>query len=241
MSADGSDVDVRYARGEIAREEWDRLRLENGSLSSGGTNRTPARSPNGRGRKPVPLALIAVGGLVLALVLVLWAVAGGFVGSSINPSYGGVSRLSLSELGALNATATAGLAYSSNDTLWFPSGPIHMVIYASPADHDLTFVVQGLVNPTIHATSGSRITVSVVNMDPDMYHNWALSRNGPTYGSMPMMASGMMMSMAMLDPMSGSGYWSQTASFTTGPGSYWYLCDYLGHASSGMYGAFIVS
>ena len=69
-----------------------------------------------------------------------------------------------------------------------------------------------------------------------MYHNWAVTQSGPPFGSMSMMGSGMMMSMAILDPASGSGYWSQTASFTANSGTYWYLCEYPGHAAGGMYG-----
>ncbi len=59
-------------------------------------------------------------------------------------------------------------------------------------------------------------------------------------GCMPMMRSGAMMSMTMLSRMSSAGYPSTSVSLTAQSGSYWYLCEYAGHAADGMYGSFVV-
>lgn len=242
MNAALSGPDELYARGELSREDWLRLR---GSGPDALARPPPAhaRANTGRGgSNRVPLGLIAVAGVALAVILVLWAVVGGLtIPSSPSVSYGAVDRLSPSGLSALNTSATTGLAHLSNNSVWFPAGPVHLVVYASPSDHDMTFVIQGLVNPSLHLSSGSRLTVTVVNLDPDMYHNWALSRGGPPFGSMPMMAHGMMMAMAMLGPAHGNEFWGQAASFTVTSGSYWYFCTYPGHAAEGMYGSFDVS
>ena len=180
-------------------------------------------------------------GVVLAVILVIWAVAAGLGGSQFTPSYGNVSQVSASGLGALNASATPGVADASNDTLWFSSSTVHLVVYAYPPTHDLSFMIQGLVSPTIHAKAGAHIEVTLVNLDPDMYHNWAIARYGPPYGSMSMMGPGMMMSTAMLDPATGSGFWCQSSAFTANSGTYWYLCQYPGHAAGGMYGSLVFS
>ena len=185
--------------------------------------------------------------LILAVVLVAAGAAAGFLWSLAGPSpgtwspaYGSARTLSASELASLNASATAGTAYAGNDSVWFSGGSVDLVVVLSPPEHDMTFIVQGLVNPTIHVRADARVTVTEVNLDPDMLHNWALTRTGPPYSSMPMMGPGAMMSMAMLSPPSGSSYWAETMSFTAVSGSYWYLCEYAGHAADGMYGSFVV-
>lgn len=234
-----SDVDARYAQGEISRDEWMRLRQS-------------AVAAPGLAPPPPPLARRCHTLLIAAVILVVVLVAVGslvvypLATSGTNPTYGALRRLTPAGLSALNASATAGLAFPSNHTLWFRTGPVALVVYASPPAHDLAFVVQGTVNPTIHVTPGTRVTVTVVNLDSDMYHNWALSTQGPPYSSMPMMGSGGMMGSgtmtgtSMLGPTSGGGYWSQTMSFAASAGSYWYLCEYPDHANEGMYGSFVV-
>ena len=189
------------------------------------------------------IAAIVVAGVLVAAALVLSL--GGPRGFGGGPFYSTPQELQPSDFAALNATATPGSAFASNNTLWFPGGALTMVVYASPPDHDLTFVIQGLVNPTIHVAAGSRISLTVVNLDLDMYHNWAVSTQGPPYNSMPMMGGGMMsggtwMTTSMLGPGSPGGYWSQDASFSPSTGSYWYLCTYVDHAADGMYGSFVV-
>ncbi len=240
MNASPADPDRLYAGGAISREEWIRRRRAGPTvrLPNVGGEETGSRGYGRAGR--VPRAWIALAGVALAAILVVWAVAAGLGSGPANTSYGAVDQLSPSQLESLNSTATHAAVDATNHTLWFPSGPVHLVVYASPPSHDMAFVVQGLVNPTIHVASGSRVSVTVVNMDPDMSHDWALGRNGPPFGYGSMMGSGMMMSTAMLDPASSSGYWCQASTFTAEPGQYWYLCTYPGHASSGMYGSFDV-
>ncbi len=227
------EADERYARGEIDRGEWVWLR---GSGATAPGKPAPSRLPAPRNRILFMVAVI--------LVVVLVGIAALFVylraPSGTNPTYGTPRELTSADLGALNASATAGLAFASNNTLWFRPGTGDFVVYASPPAHDLTFVVQGMVNPTIHVAAGTRVAVTVVNLDSDMYHNWALTSQGPPYSSMPMMSSATMMTMTMLGHASGGGYWSQAASFTPSTGSYWYLCQYAGHANEGMYGSFVV-
>ncbi len=151
----------------------------------------------------------------------------------------------MSDLAALNASATQGQGFTGNHTLWFGSGPMTIVAYGSPTDHDMAFVIQGMVNPTIHVRSGTRMTLTMVNMDSGEYHTWSLTIQGPPYSSSGMMGSGGMMSGTMmgtssLGPMSSMGMWSQQTSFTAQAGTYWYVCAVSNHAAGGMYGQFVV-
>ncbi len=243
------DPDTRYARGEITRDEWARLKNapQGGTPAPQASNPTPPR-PAGRSG----IALFAIVVVVIAIVVVViaiavvaafwWTARPGL--SGWNPTYAQAKQLQVSDLAALNASATQGRAFLGNNTLWFGSGAMSLVAYGSPADHDMAFVIQGMVNPTIHVAPGARVTLTMVNMDSGEYHTWSMTTEAPPYSSSGMMGGGMMsgtmMGTGSLAPMSGMGMWSQQMSFTSQPGSYWYLCAVSNHAASGMYGAFVV-
>lgn len=234
MSDAQRERDTRYARGEISREEWMKGRDGEPRVAA-----PPVRRPSASPRSWLWILTAIVLGLVVAVAFLLSA---SFPPAPpIQTSLSTPRQLSASELAVLNASATQGLAFEANNSLWFPRGPVTLVVYASPPVRHMDFVIQGMVNPTIHVAAGSRITVTVVNMDGDMYHNWALSARGPPFSSMPMMGSGTMMTMSMLGPASSGGYWGQDMSFTAGTGSSWYLCTVAGHASEGMFGSFVAS
>jgi rusticyanin len=181
-----------------------------------------------------------VGILAVVVVVAFLAASGVLLPRGVTGvSFGSPAQLTTAGLSQLNASATLGRAYESNDTIWFPASTVTIVFHASPATHDLAFVIQGLVNPTIHVAAGARLGVIVVNEDPDMYHSWALANHGPPFERMPMMGGGVMMQSTMLGPSSGTGFWSQGFSFAADAGQYWYLCTYPGHATDGMYGSLV--
>ncbi len=240
-----ADVDGRYARGEVTREEWIRQK----ALSPGGS---PVPGPPAP--PPPPRPAIGSGRILFVVVvcLVAVAVAAAFLWyanpsplAAWNPNYAQPKQLHVGDLAALNASATQGQAFTANNTLWFGSGAMTIVAYGSPADHDMAFVIQGMVNPTIRVPSGARMILTMVNMDSGEYHTWSLTAQAPPYGSSGMMGSGGMMSGTMmgtssLGPMSSGGMWSEQMSLTPQAGRYWYVCAVSNHAAGGMYGAFVV-
>ncbi len=244
MSASDSDPDRLYARGEISREEWIRRRGSAAPVPPPLAAPAPAQRPPASSRA-MWLALAVIVVVVLAVVAAFFLSSGSSNLPATNPTYLPLKQLSSSDLAALNVSATHGSAFAGNHSLWFPSGPVTLVVYASPPDHDMAFMIQGMANPTIHVAVGTRVTVVAVNMDPDEYHTWTLSTIGPPYSSMPMMGSGgmmgsgSMMGTSMMSPATAGGFWSQQMSFTTSSGSFWYLCGVAGHASQGMYGGFV--
>lgn len=240
MSATDPHSDRLYARGEISREEWMQRR-------SSPTSLTPVPGPRPSGSSRTTWLVVAVF-LVVAIVAATAFLAslGARNVPGTNPTYLPLKQLAPADLSALNASATHGLAFAGNNSLWFSPGPVTLVVDVSPPTHDMAFVVQGLLNPTIHVAPGTRVTIVAVNLDLDMYHTWTLATNGPPYGSMPMMGSGgmmgsgSMMGTTMLGPATSQGFWTQQVSFTASAGTYWYLCAVAGHASEGMYGRFVV-
>lgn len=240
-----ADADARYARGEITREEWMQQRISSpGGVPAPVTpTLPPPPRPSTRSGRTLLLVVLIVVAIAVAGAFLWYVTQSGFSGWS--PTYAQPKQLQANDLAALNASATQGHAFTGNNTLWFGSGAMTIVAYGSPANHDLAFVIQGMVNPAVHVPSGARITVAMVNMDSGEYHTWSLTTRGPPYSSSTMMGSGGMMSGTMmgtssLGPMSSMGMWSQQMSFTTQAGTYWYMCTVSNHAAGGMYGQFVV-
>ncbi len=243
---DGSmDPDARYARGEITRDEWMRLKASppGGAPPPQAPGPAPPR-PAGRSGLALFLVVVIVIVVAVALAAVWWGTRSGFAGW--NPSYAEPMQIHVSDLAVLNASATQGRAYAGNNSLWFGSGSgsLMMVVYGSPADHDMAFVIQGMVNPTVHVAAGTHIVLTMVNMDAGEYHTWSLTTQAPPYGSSGMMGGGMMsgtmMGTSSLAPMSSMGMWSQQMTMTAVSGTYWYVCAVSNHAASGMYGQLVV-
>ena len=244
MTPPDSETDRRYARGEITRQEWRRLHGPGGSPPPS----VPRRPPTGPSA-PSTRTWVAILVVLVVAVVAVAVVLASFRPTGLpvaNPSVLPMQELGSSDLAALNASATRGMAFAGNNTLWFGPGAASLVVYASPGSADMAFEIQHMANPTLDFAPGTRVTVVAVNMDPREYHTWSLSTQSPPYSSMPMMGSGgmmtygTMMGTGMMGPASASAFWSQQVSFTTNPGSYWYLCAVAGHASSGMYGGFVV-
>ncbi len=154
--------------------------------------------------------------------------------------------------------------FPQNDTIMFNSTHINLVVIAtmvSPSDIgkevNLTgmlpsssatanvFVIYGLVNPTLIMPRGASVTFTVINLDPDDYHNLAITPVPPPYPYYSMMY--IMMDVLGVSPMlppasysSGVAYGLTFTVAFTHPGALYYVCEYPGHAESGMYGEIIV-
>jgi FtsP/CotA-like multicopper oxidase with cupredoxin domain len=54
---------------------------------------------------------------------------------------------------------------------------------------DETFRIAGLVNPAITVPAGARVSIQVVNTDPDTAHGLVITASADTSSPMPMMTS----------------------------------------------------
>jgi len=93
--------------------------------------------------------------------------------------------------------------------------------------------------------AGARVSIEVVNADPDTAHGLVITASRDTQSWMPMMTARPAFSGSALwflgNPTS-AGMHAGTLTFTASrPGTYRYLCAVPGHARKGMTGAFIVS
>jgi len=131
-------------------------------------------------------------------------------------------------------------------SITFTTGEVHLVVLASPpGGPDETFRIAGMVNPAVVVPAGARVSIEVINADPDTAHGLVVTsaQNRPSW--MPMMTSRPAFTNSALwflgDP-SATGMHAGTVTFTAAsPGSYRYLCPVPGHAGKGMAGVFTVT
>ena len=131
-------------------------------------------------------------------------------------------------------------------TITFTTGSVHLAVVASPAGGpDETFRIAGMVNPKITVPAGARVSIQVINADPDTAHGLVITKGQSQSSWMPMMTSRPAFTSSALwflgNPTT-AGMHAGTLTFTAAtPGTYHYLCPVPGHAQKGMTGLFTVS
>ncbi|EEZ92491.1 MAG: blue (type 1) copper domain protein [Candidatus Parvarchaeum acidiphilum ARMAN-4] len=165
----------------------------------------------------------------------------------------------LTAIQGMKTTPPYAVVFPKNDSIAFESKNVSIVVLAMGVDRavDLTnstpsayitsdtFVIDGLIAPTLVLQKGSTVHITFVNLDSSEYHNVIITSTGPPYQYMPMSAMGGLVSMMPFvqhaDYQQGQAYeYSYNASLNS-DGTFWYLCIYPGHAQMGMYGKIIVT
>lgn len=132
------------------------------------------------------------------------------------------------------------------NTVRYTTSSVTLVALASPhGKPNMTWEIDGLVNPTITVPAGARITVHLVNTDWGYMHGFELTTTPPPYPYMSMMGIAndflvMPLPERTTKDLATARFYARTASFTLAGGTYYYLCPVPGHAQQGMYGRLIV-
>jgi rusticyanin len=157
------------------------------------------------------------------------------------------TRVSPAQAVRLGRQIPAGATVSSAGHRITFSGPsVRLVVLASPAGGpDETFRIAGMVDPVVVVRAGARVSIQVVNADPDTAQGLVITAGGAGSSWMPMLtASPAFTGSAVwfLGNPTSAGMHAATLSFTAStPGTYRYLCPVPGHAQEGMAGTFTVS
>jgi rusticyanin len=163
----------------------------------------------------------------------LWANA---PGQRVSPS----NAIRMADQVPVGATITAA------NTVTFTGRNVALTAVASPAGGpDETFRIAGLTNPHVVVPAGARVTIHVINADPDTAHGMVITTSHDLSSWMPMMTARPAFTGAALwflgDP-TAAGMHAGTLTFTAAnPGTYHYLCPVPGHAQKGMAGQLIVA
>jgi rusticyanin len=157
------------------------------------------------------------------------------------------TRVSPAQAARLGRQIPAGATVSSaRHSITFSGASVRLVVLASPAGGpDETFRIAGLVDPVVVVEAGARVSIQVVNADPDTAQGLVITASGTGSPRMPMLtASPAFTGSAVwfLGNPTSAGMHAATLSFTAStPGTYRYLCPVPGHAQEGMTGTFTVS
>ncbi|MGC9260435.1 MAG: plastocyanin/azurin family copper-binding protein [Phycisphaerae bacterium] len=150
-----------------------------------------------------------------------------------------------------NATGML-MGHGKHKSVMFMGHKIHIVMVAvEPGSPDQTFEIHKLVDPEITVPAGSKISLTVLNMDfgPGMIHGVVIGQAKPPYKTIvPLPLPGQLAEIPLIMPrtkksVTKSMYYMGTTTFTApqNPGTYYYLCQMPGHAKTGMYGKFVVT
>jgi rusticyanin len=131
----------------------------------------------------------------------------------------------------------------TTNTITYNGNNVKIVMLGGPEYADGKFVIGGLVNPVVRIQQGATVTMEMINEDEGMPHGVEITSAIPPYDYMPMM-QGYVYPGAFIHPMPAatSGHYpSVQVSFTANQtGTYYYICQYPGHAEKGMYGKIII-
>jgi rusticyanin len=157
------------------------------------------------------------------------------------------TRVSPAQAARLGRQIPAGATVSSaRHSITFSGASVRFVVLASPAGGpNETFRIAGMVDPVVVVKPGARVSIQVVNADPDTAQGLVITASGAGSPRMPMLtASPAFTGSAVwfLGNPTSAGMHAATLSFTAStPGTYRYLCPVPGHAQEGMTGTFTVS
>jgi rusticyanin len=157
------------------------------------------------------------------------------------------TRVNPAQAARLGRQIPAGATVSSaRHRITFSGTSVRFVVLASPAGGpNETFRIAGMVDPVVVVKPGARVSIQVVNADPDTAQGLVITASGAGSSWMPMLtASPAFTGSAVwfLGNPTSAGMHAATLSFTAStPGTYRYLCPVPGHAQEGMAGTFTVS
>jgi rusticyanin len=133
------------------------------------------------------------------------------------------------------------------NTVTYAGRSVTLVALASPhGKPNMTWEIDGLVNPTLTVAPEAQVTVMLVNTDWGYMHGFELTTTPPPYPEMAMAGVSDTFFLMPLPPRTEkdpatASYYTRSASFTAATGTYHYLCPVPGHAAAGMFGTLVVS
>jgi uncharacterized cupredoxin-like copper-binding protein len=156
------------------------------------------------------------------------------------------SRISAAQAARLGSQSPAGATVDrAANRITFTGATVRLTVLASPAGGpDETFRIAGMTNPAITVKAGTRVSLQVINADPDTAQGLVIAAGQARSSSMPMVTARLAFPGAavwFLGNPTSAGMHSATLSVTATPGTYRYLCPVPGHAQEGMTGMFTVS
>ena len=144
-------------------------------------------------------------------------------------------------------TAATALVNHRARIVTYTSARVELVALGSPPGNpDETWNIAGMVNPTVLIHTGAQVTMHFFNADADKdtWHGWLLTTVRPAYPRQLTQRVPLAFPGAVARPVRGETahrWFGRTVHFIAArAGTYYYLCQVLGHARMGMYGELVV-
>lgn len=161
-------------------------------------------------------------------------------------AYRYASQTTITESAVQNDTAAArqnAQVDEKANTITYSGSSVKLVIEGGPEQADGKFVIDGLVNPTLIISKGADVTVEFVNEDEGMPHAFEITSAAPPYDYMSMMDGDVYPGSVIgtLPEAPNGQYAMATTTFRANQvGTFYYICQYPGHAQKGMYGILMI-
>lgn len=149
---------------------------------------------------------------------------------------------------AVTASLQNATVDQANNTITYTGKTLKIVALGGAMDNSKSgpaekFIIGGLTNPTLQIPKGAKVTLELINEDTDMPHGIEVTNAQPPYGYMSMMQGGIYPG-SFIPPIPEAGSNSYPVASSTfianQTGTYYYFCEYPGHAAEGMYGQIVV-
>lgn len=168
----------------------------------------------------------------------------GMMGGAFNgQNYSSTVKDQSSAASDMKASLVNATVDKSTNTITYTGKNVKIVMLGGPANADQKFVIADLINPTIRIPQGAKVTMEIINEDEGMPHGFEITNATPPYAYMSMM-QGAIHPGSFIPPIpeaASNQYPSAQVSFTASQsGSFYYICQYPGHAEKGMYGKIII-
>ena len=163
--------------------------------------------------------------------------------SAMGGGAGGGGAITSASLAALVSQGERGASIDSKaNTVTYGGHSVTLVALASPhGQPNMTWEIDGLVNPTVVVQPAAQLDVVLVNTDWGYMHGFELTTTPPPYPHMAMAGVTDSFFLMPLSPRTAkdvatASYHTRSASVTPTSGTYHYLCPVPGHAAAGMFG-----
>lgn len=124
----------------------------------------------------------------------------------------------------------------AQNTLTFSGSEIHILALAGPEGAMLSYKIAGLTNPTLRVLVGSRIQLTVVNIDDDMSHDLVIWHPRGSFPVQPEIPPQALRTHSLTQRHGQASQAEVLVIQALRPGSYEYFCSTRGHAKGGMHG-----
>lgn len=169
---------------------------------------------------------------VVSTMLLLALAASG----QLQPSFKLVARHNVVFQGRKFSSSTSSEINKAGNTLTFSGSRIRILALAGPEDAMFSYRIAGLTNPTLRVPAGTRLRLTVVNVDDDMTHDLVISSPHDSFSQRPEVPPHAVRT-TLLAARHGETFQGEVLLIQAlRPGSYDYFCSVPGHAKGGMHG-----